>query len=56
MKTYKESTLSYKCTGCGASIYNASKEFKVCPNCGYDVIEINKKVDNLKNESRFRRS
>lgn len=52
MKTYKESTVSYRCTGCGVTIYNASRKYDECPECGYRLIHINKKVKERKyNES-----
>ena len=36
MKTFKESTLDYKCVkGCGINIYNATYDFNgKCPECG----------------------
>lgn len=35
MKSFKDSTMNYKCTGCGAAIFNATHEYKKCPECGY---------------------
>lgn len=43
MKTFKESILSYKCTGCGVNIYNATYDYKKCPECGYKLIKMEKK-------------
>jgi DNA-directed RNA polymerase subunit RPC12/RpoP len=37
MKSYKDSTMNYKCTGCGAAIFNATKAYKECPECGYTL-------------------
>jgi len=37
MKSFKDSTLDYKCvTGCGVSIFNATHGYKdnKCPECG----------------------
>ena len=35
MKTFKNSVLNYKCVdGCGVGIYNATKEMRICPECG----------------------
>jgi predicted RNA-binding Zn-ribbon protein involved in translation (DUF1610 family) len=48
MKTYKESILSYKCTGCGATVYNATHVMDKCPECGYSLKKVNKKVKDLK--------
>lgn len=56
MKTYLESTLSYQCTGCHSSIYNAIKKYDRCPECGYPLKKIGKKVKELYNESKLRRS
>jgi DNA-directed RNA polymerase subunit RPC12/RpoP len=41
MKTFKESTLDYRCTGCGVGIYNATKDYGMkCPECGYKLIKV----------------
>ena len=55
MKRYEDSTISYKCTGCGVTIYNATKEFKKCSECGYKLIRIDKLVKEMNYESRFSR-
>lgn len=44
MKRYEDSIVSYRCTGCGVSIYNASKKLWRCSECGYRLIRINKPV------------
>ena len=44
MKKFKDSIVSYRCTGCGVTIYNASKGFYKCPECGYKLIKIDKPV------------
>ena len=47
MKTFKESTLDYKCNACGISIYNATHDYGgKCPECGGEL----KKVKEKKNE------
>jgi rRNA maturation endonuclease Nob1 len=49
MKSYKNSILSYKCVeGCGAGIYNATKEMKVCPECGGKLRKV-KSLDTRRN-------
>jgi predicted RNA-binding Zn-ribbon protein involved in translation (DUF1610 family) len=45
MKTFKESTRDYDCTGCGTSIYNATKVYTTCPECGYKVKSVKEKRD-----------
>jgi len=57
MKRYEDSILSYKCvTGCGVNIYNATKEFKKCSECGYKLIKVNKLVKEMNYGSKIRRS
>jgi len=48
MKKYEDSIISYKCTGCGVSIYNASKNFYNCSECGSKLKKIDKPVKELK--------
>ena len=50
MKKFKESTLNYRCTGCGVSIYNATHNHNLtCPECGGKLMKVKEK----KNEDRF---
>ena len=44
MKTYKDSIVSYRCTGCGVTVYNATKEMDRCDMCGYKLRKIDKPV------------
>lgn len=47
MKTFKDSTLDYKCvTGCGVSIYNATHDYSLkCPDCGGKLKKVKEKRD-----------
>lgn len=48
MKRYEDSIVSYRCETCTCTIYNATKEFTKCENCGGKLIKINKLVKDLK--------
>jgi len=56
MKRYENSIISYRCTGCGTTIYNATKEFKKCSECGYKLIKVDKPVKEINYESKICRS
>ncbi len=44
MKTFKDSTLDYKCLNCGVGIYNAVYDYNlVCPECGGKLKKIKRK-------------
>ena len=55
MKTYKNSTLSYKCKECGLTIYNADRNYRTCENCGYELIKVDRIVKDLECECGCRR-
>jgi len=44
MKVTNKTELNFKCSRCGAGVYNATKLIKKCPVCGHDEILVVKPI------------
>ncbi len=53
MKTFKESTLDYRCIGgCGMEIYNADHDYGTkCSECGGKLIKVVSKKNKLRGKN-----
>lgn len=53
MKTFKESTLDYRCIdGCGVEIYNTTYDYGVkCTECGGKLVKVTPKKNKLRGKN-----